>query len=441
MTTRTVSEAEGTGERQQVSDHAEDQQAEKVYTFKDEDIARARELVGVYHAVRKREQFSRASPDVMRAFARSYGDDNPLFVDEYHGETTRWGGQIAPPMINIAVTKDLYADPIPREQRRPPFRGIHVFVSGSTTEWYRPVMDGDTVYSFEGFDNVEFKESEFAGRSLVVTRIHVQFNQRAEIVQIQRVLTIHTERHESKKRKKYDTIRPATYTPEDIAAIDEVYAAETRRGADTRYFEDVEVGEPMGTMAKGPLTVTDMVVFHSGGYGFAPYTPCTGRLWYENRQRIGPFYIPNEQGVPDVAQRIHWDAEYARSIGLPASYDYGMMRDCWLSHFLTDWAGDDGWVEKMSSQMRKFNYLGDTHMFTGEVVGKRVEDGRYLVDVELRGTSQRGEVTCPASATLSLPSRDHGQARLRTPPAELEQIAAQMLERHEELRAQARRRA
>ncbi|MEE2033233.1 FAS1-like dehydratase domain-containing protein, partial [Rhodococcus chondri] len=356
----------------------------EIYTFRDEDIQRARDLVGVYHAVTQREQYTRATPDIMRNFARSYGDDNPLFTDEEYALDTRWGGQIAPPMINIGLTKDLIADPVPKEQRRPSFRGIHVFVSGTTTDWYRPVYDGDTLYSFQGFENVELKESEFAGRSLIVTRIHVQFNQRAEVVQTQRVITIHTERHESKKRKKYDAIEPASYTPEDIAKIDEIYANEVRRGANTRYFEDVEVGAKLGTMAKGPLTTTDMVVFHSGGYGFAPYTPSSSRLTYKNRQRIAPFYIPNEQGIPDVAQRIHWDSEYARSIGLPAAYDYGMMRDCWLSHYLTDWIGDEGWLETMSSQMRKFNYMGDTHTFTGEVVGKRVEGDRYLVDVELR---------------------------------------------------------
>jgi acyl dehydratase len=412
--------------------------APQVYTFRDEDIQRARDLVGVYHAVTQREQFTRATPDVMRNFARSYGDDNPLFVDEEYGLDSRWGGQIAPPMINIGLTKDLLADPVPKEQRRPSFRGIHVFVSGTTTDWYRPVHDGDTLYSFQGFSDVELKESEFAGRSLIVTRSHVQMNQRAEIVQIQKVITIHTERHESKKRNKYKAIEPASYTAEDIAKIDEIYAAEQRRGDQVRYFEDVTVGEDLGTMAKGPLTTTDMVVFHSGGYGFAPYTPSTGRLTYKNRQRIAPFYIDNEQGIPDVAQRIHWDSDYARSIGLPAAYDYGMMRDCWLTHYLTDWMGDDAWLVSMSSQMRKFNYQGDTHTITGEVVGKRVVGDQYLVDVEFRGTSQRGEVTCPATATIALPSRETGLVNLPAAPKEFEVVAAQMLKRHGELRAERR---
>ncbi|WP_067650711.1 FAS1-like dehydratase domain-containing protein [Nocardia harenae] len=413
----------------------------EVYTFREEDIQRAKDLVGVFQAVTQREQYTRATPDVMRNFARSYGDDNPLFVDEEYGQDTRWGGQIAPPMINIALTKGLLADPVPKEQRRPSFRGIHVFVSGTTTDWYRPVYDGDTLHSFQGFESVELKESEFAGRSLIVTRIHVQFNQRAEVVQTQRVITIHTERHESKKRKKYNAIEPASYTPEDIAKIDEIYAAESPRGANTRYFEDVAVGDSVGVMAKGPLTTTDMVVFHSGGYGFAPYAPTASRLAYKNRKRIAPFYIPNGQGVPDVAQRIHWDSEYARSIGVPAAYDYGMMRDCWLTHYLTDWIGDEGWLESMSSQMRKFNYQGDTHTITGEVVGKRVEGDRNLIDIELRGTSQRGEVTCPATATVVLPSRETGLAILPTAPVELERVAAQMLARHGRLRAEQRRAA
>ncbi|MEU5841494.1 MaoC family dehydratase N-terminal domain-containing protein [Rhodococcus sp. NPDC047139] len=413
----------------------------EIYTFRDEDIVRARDLVGVYHAMTQREQYTRASPDIMRNFARSYGDDNPLFTDDEYGAESRWGGQIAPPMINIAVRKELLADPVPREQRRPSFRGIHVFVSGTTTHWYRPVLDGDTLYAFHGTEKVEEKQSEFAGRSLIITGLQVQFNQRAEVVQTQRVITIHTERHESKKRKKYDAIEPASYTADDISEIDAIYAQEQVRGAATRYWEDVTVGESLGTMAKGPLTTTDMVVFHSGGYGFAPYTPCASRLAYKNRQRIAPFYIPNEQGVPDVAQRIHWDSGYARSIGLPAAYDYGMMRDCWLSHYLTDWMGDDAWLESMSSQMRKFNYLGDTHTFTGEVVGKRVEGGRHLVDVELRGTSQRDEITCPATATIALPSSAGGSVDLPDAPAEFERLAAQMLERDAELREERRRSA
>jgi hypothetical protein len=258
-------------------------------------------------------------------------------------------------------------------------------------------------------------------------------NQRAEIVAISRTLAIHTERRTAREKGKYSAIEPATYSVDDLARLDAIYAAEQARGAEPRWWEDVHVGDALAPMAKGPLTTTDMIVFHAGGYGFVPYAPCSNRIAYDNRQRIAPFYVKDEHGVPDVAQRVHWDSDWARAIGNPMAYDYGVMRDCWLSHYLTDWMGDDGWLVTQSSEIRKFNYVGDSHVLTGEVVAKRIEDGRCLVDIEMRGTNQRDVVTCPGRATVALPSREHGAVVLPEPPADLRQQASERMARHGQL--------
>src|ERR1700679_3634784 len=406
------------------------------YQFKEEDIERAKALVGRWAPSGAREFLTTATPDAMRNFARGYGDDNPLFASEDYGKTTRWGGQVAAPMIPIALNRPLYADPPKERIKRPSFRGIHVFVSGSTWQWFRPLMEGDSLYSFGGTESVVEKKSEFAERSLLVTYTSVKMNQRAEIVAISRTLAIHTERKTARGKAKYPELKPATYTADDIAWLDAVYAAEHVQGAKPRWWEDVQAGYVLQPIARGPLTETDMIVFHAGGYGFVPYAPSANRIAYKNRQRIAPFYVKNEHGVPDVAQRVHWDSAWAQAIGNPMAYDYGVMRDCWLSQFLTDWMGDDGWLVTQSSQIRKFNYIGDSHIITGEVTGKRVEDGRCLVDIEMRGTNQRDTVTCPAPATVALPSREHGPVRLPEPPADLATQAVQMLERHHEIVAE-----
>jgi acyl dehydratase len=403
------------------------------FQFKETDIERAKALVGKWAPGGNREHFTTASHDVMRNFARSYGDDNPLFNNEEYGESTRWGGQIAPPMIGIAMNKPLYGDPPDPSLKRPSFRGIHVFVSGSVWEWFRPVYAGDQLYSFGGTSSVVEKKSEFADRSVLVTYQSVKMNQRAEVVAMSRTLAIHTERKTAREKGKYSALEPATYTDDDIAALDAIYAAEKVQGAERRYWEDVIVGDVVGPMAKGPLTATDLIVFHSGGYGFSPYVPCSNRLAYENRQRIAPFYVKNQYGIPDVAQRVHWDSAWAQAIGNPMAYDYGVMRDCWLSHFVTDWMGDDAWLVRQHSEIRKFNYFGDSHILTGAVVDKRVEDGRCVVDIEMRGTNQRGTVTCPGSATVALPSREHGEVILPQPPEEIQQQAVRLMERHHEL--------
>jgi acyl dehydratase len=406
------------------------------YSFKEEDIERAKALVGVWANSAAREHLTKVSHDAMRNFARSYGDPNPLYNSETYGEGTRWGGQLAPPMISIGLNRPLYGDPPAERIKRPSFRGIHVFVSGSTWSWYRPVQEGDQLFSFGGTESVVEKKSEFAERSLLVTYASVKMNQRAEIVHISRTLAIHTERKTAREKGKYAALEPASYTEDDIAKIDAVYAAEEVRGAAPRYWEDVSVGDVVQPKAKGPLTETDMIVFHAGGYGFVPYAPSSNRIAYENRQRIAPFYVKNEYGIPDVAQRVHWDSAWARAIGNPMAYDYGVMRDCHLSHFITDWMGDDGWLVEQSSEIRKFNYIGDTHIITGEVVGKRVEEGRHLVEIEMRGTNQRDTVTCPGRAVVALPSRDGGPAVLPQPPADLQAEAAARMTRHIELVAE-----
>jgi acyl dehydratase len=406
------------------------------YSFREEDIERAKALVGRFAASPAREHLTTVTHDAMRNFARGYGDDNPLYNSETYGESTRWGAQIAAPMIPIALNRPLFEDPPAEKIKRPSFRGIHVFVSGSTWTWYRPLKAGDELYSFGGTESVVEKKSEFANRSVLVTYLSVKMNQRGEIVCTSRTLAIHTERKTAREKGKYAEIEPATYTDEDLTKIDAIYEQEDARGAETRWWEDVEIGEPLRPMAKGPLTETDMIVFHAGGYGFVPYAPSSNRIAYKNRQRIAPFYVKNEYGIPDVAQRVHWDSAWAQAIGNPMAYDYGVMRDCHLSHFMTDWMGDEGWLVEQSSEIRKFNYIGDTHIITGEVTGKRVdEDGRHLVDITMRGTNQRDVVTCPGSAVVALPSRAHGPVQLPEPPADLQGQAAQRMARHRELAA------
>ena len=65
-----------------------------------------------------------------------------------------------------------------------------------------------------------------------------------------------------------------------------------------------------------------------------------------------------------------------------------------------------------------------------------MEDGRCVVDICHAGTNQRDVVTCPAKATVALPSREHGPVCLPEPPADLATRAVTMLERHHEIVAE-----
>jgi acyl dehydratase len=394
------------------------------------EIDRARAQVGIPQPAKLKMHDAAPSSAGISHFAFSYGDDNPLYRAPEYGKTTRWRSQIAPPSY-LAITGVNEAAPFSPEQKkqfRQLFKGVGEYVSGFTYEWWRPVRPGDDIYYETTRAGVHVVEnSKFAGgRSVHLTSRNFHVDGVGAPVGMSEVLVIAAERGASKKSGKHDDVKAWVYTDEDIAKIDAIYAAEETRGAAPRYWEDVEVGDLMQPLAKGPITVTDIIAEHMGrGMGHYDHGPL--RYWWKQRQKMPGFYTKNRSGIPDVVQRLHWEQDWAEKVGLPLPYDYGDMRMNWMAHLVTQWMGDDAWLWRMFAQVRAFNFIGDFHVMEGKVAGKRIEDGRHVVDLEIKGTSQRGWVTCPGTATVILPTRATGVALLPRPPEEFVLRGAQMV--------------
>jgi acyl dehydratase len=403
----------------------------------DEGLARLRATIGIAVPSPAPPHYLRPNEDTFRHVAEAYGDDNPLWCDPEYAAKTRWEGSIAPPALiggDTLVGEDEVTT-LSEEDRAltkgDPLRGVHAFYGGSAREWWAPLYADRRVFRRNALVAALDKSSEFAGRAVHEWSAQVYRDETGTILGAQYRNMIRTERRKARERKKYDDIELKVWTPDEIAEIDERYAAERPRGAEQRWWEDVEEGDTVGPLTKGPLTVTDMVCWHVG-MGMGMYGVRALRLAYRNRQRIPRFYTPDERGIPDVQQRVHWDTAAARNAGNPTTFDYGRMRETWLIHLCTDWMGDDGWLWKLDCEFRKFNYVGDLHTVSGTVVRKYLADGdRPAVDLDLAAVNQRGEITTPGHATILLPSRSHGPVRLPDPPggarslAELLDVAAQ----------------
>jgi hypothetical protein len=282
-------------------------------------------------------------------------------------------------------------------------------------EWWRPLVLGDRCHVLQSQVGVTPKQTSFGGRTVHITHDYLYANGRGEMHAVRRGTWINAERHTSRKRATEKLVLEP-YTAEQLAEIDAAYEAESRRGALPRYWEDVTVGEEIQPRVKGPLVTTDVVVWHLG-WGMQLTPPGAFRLSYLIRKKAPGLYPPNELNIPDTVQRLHWDPSRAQELGLPASYDYGGMRETWLCHALTDWMGDDGWLWKLRCEHRKFNYTGDTTWVRGSVVDKRQENGRNEIHLELRCENQRGQVNTPATAVVLLPTRDDPKVTLPEPPA------------------------
>ncbi len=399
----------------------------------DESIAALRRRIGVAQPHPQPPRYLAANEDAFRHVSHAIGDDNPLWCDPSYGASTVWGGPIGSPNLNggdTLIGENDVEQLSPEDAallRGDPLRGAHAFYSGSFREWWSPLRPGMRVKRRNALVGVHDKASEFAKRSVHewTGEVFAAVEPAPQALSAQYRLMIRTERDKAGESKKYNETIIEPYTDDALAEIDASYAGEPsrRRGAEARYWEEVNVGDAITPIVKGPMRVTDMVVWHTG-MGMGLYGVAALRLGYQQRQKMPKFFKPDELNIPDVQQRVHWDPAWARAVGNPASYDYGRMRETWLVHLCTDWMGDDAWLWKLDCEFRKFNYVGDTHWMSGTVVNKYITDeGACAVDLDIYGENQRGDITTPGHATILLPSREHGAVRLPEPPGEANDCA------------------
>ena len=278
-------------------------------------------------------------------------------------------GSIAPPPLvggDSLIGEDEVREVAPEHRdlmKGDPLRGVHAFYAASAREWWAPLRPGRRTWRRNALVGVLDKPSEFAERAVHEWTGQV-FRRRGPRPVGAVPLMVRTERSKARERKKDDAIEIRPYTDEEIADIEAQYGREGPRGPEPRWWEDVDEGDAVGPMVKGPLTVTDIICWHAGmGMGLYGVQPL--RLGYQNRRRIPRFFHRDPLNVPDVMQRVHWDPEFARRAGNPTTFDYGRMRETWLIHLCTDWMGDDAWLWKLDCEFRKFNYVGDTQWLAG----------------------------------------------------------------------------
>jgi acyl dehydratase len=374
-----------------------------------EGVARFREKVGVdWPYTRWTTWNEEATRDGIRHYAYGFGDDNPLWCDPEHGARSRWGGVIAPPgfLEGAGLTPPLEIPADHRSRGRGALSGVHMFWAGDHIRFFRPVHEADRIWVRRFYVGIEEKTSTFGGHSALSVRRRVYWNDDGELIAIWDADFVHAERHTAAKR---DTLREARaqhiYSEDELAMIDEHYAGESIRGAEPRYVEDVRVGDDLGTRYRGPLVVGDVIAWlmGNGRHEIFPY-----RLNWQNRKRMGGFYTRNESGAWDSAMRVHWDDAFARSVGAPRAYDYGMLRNAWIMQIVTDWMGDDAVLVGVEDRIKGFNTLGDLTRISGSVIHIDSAGEWPEVVCEVTCTNQRDETTATGTLRVRLPSTERG---------------------------------
>ena len=154
-------------------------------------------------------------------------------------------------------------------------------------------------------------------------------------------------------------------------------------------------------MLKGPLNITDMICWYSGG-GHSYQAHRRAHLY---RQRHpADSYVNPETGAQDSAARGHSESKMAREVGMPGGYDVGPQRISWMGQLMTNWMGDDGFLRKLSASIRRPNIFGDVSWLKARIVDKRVDEDAHVVDLELVVVNQFDETTAKGNAVIELPA-------------------------------------
>lgn len=340
-----------------------------------------------------------ATRDNIRHYAHGIGDDNPLWCDPAHAAKSVHGGIVALPSFLFSTSRIIsgYVGGIP---------GVHAMWAGADWTWHRWLRRNETVTTEAWLKDLVEHRTTFAGRSIQQI-YHVRFfGEDGSLVAEADSWCFRTDRDAAREEgTKYRDVKskpPRRYTEEELATFFDHYAQERPRGATPRYWQDVQVGEALPVMPKGPMTVTGFIAYAQGWGGL--YIRANRLAWKQVQAHPG-LGIRNRFGIPDCPERVHWEPEMALLVGAPGAYDYGPERCSWLTHHLTDWMGDHGFLVRAHCKLRRHNPEGDLLLIEGKVTTKRVEGGRHLVEIEQVARNQDGEVSVVGGGTVALPSR------------------------------------
>ncbi len=95
---------------------------------------------------------------------------------------------------------------------------------------------------------------------------------------------------------------------------------------------------------------------------------------------------------------IHYDQDFARSVGLPGVILHGLLKAAFLGQLVTDWLGDRGTLKSFEVSDRGVDQPGRPYRCAGRVTKV---DGDH-VELEVWGEDSAGTRTTVGSATVSM---------------------------------------
>jgi acyl dehydratase len=363
-----------------------------------DEIDRVRELIG--EPLRVLQYNHEATLDTIRHYAHGLGDDNPLWCDPGYAEKSAYGTLMAPPTFFYSIFSPGIT---------PGFDGLQVFFGSGMWKINRLARRGEVIVPKARLVDVYEARGKRASHMVVQVGETSYETSEGEVLATYTSRALRVPRATQKDGLSYEPRPTYRYTDDEMADIEAQVLSQRGRGAEPRYWEDVNVGDDLDTLVKGPLNTATLMAYYAGNLNGAGYRACEMQWRTRHAARYHPETIPNNRSAGWLMEATwpgmgHMDASVAQAVGMPGAYDNGWMRLGWMSQVVSDWVGDDGLLSMLDVRVVLPNLIGDTLWCKGKVTGKRIDGDKHVVTIDLHAVNQLGDLSCKGSAEAILPA-------------------------------------
>lgn len=289
----------------------------------------------------KKPWVSEVTRDAVKHFVWGIGDNNPMWE------------RAVPPSFAYAINETTVAPDHEEYERH---------YASVEWEWFQPFTIGECIH-IEQTSKDEKSEQETD-----------TFYQTGKTKFLDSQKTVIAQSTVNCRRDKLPLLEPANrpeirYTAEELNTIEKNILAEQWQETNQLFWEDVRIGELVGSIRKGPLSIMDIVAW------------CSGTL-----------------GSPENTQKLSLG-------GLQDQAATGPQVVAWLIHLITNWIGDKGTLLRLRAELKQHPFLGSTTTLSGVVTDLGIKEKSHWCEINIKGQLQNGELTIQGKAVVQLPSK------------------------------------
>lgn len=345
---------------------------------------------------------------------------NLMHYDHDFAKEGRYGRLVAPQSFAVAADDGHGAGPacvgrIPDS---------HLIFGGDEWWFYGPrIFGGDMITNEKIPYDFSVKETKFAGPTCFQRGDNNYYNQDGDFIAKQRSTAI---RYRADLALEAGGSPGATEDPE--WSDDELKDLEDKKyefikmmhdlGHGKRYWDDVNVGDELPVRIIGPHSVASFATewraylftiwgsTHRPGMDMEALGFTKEMAGHENdpvMEKDNPEWTDGAYFGPS---RGHLFPRFARKIGMPRGYGYGASMGAWILDYMSGWASEWGSVVHCKSSYRGPAFTGDATFLTATIIDKKVdEEGRNIVQLDCKMTTQLGALLATAKAEVELPKK------------------------------------